>query len=86
MENEEITNSNVMQTDFARKERMAFLAAVPRENLPDAKTRRRVLPGKKVLPDLPEATSTRERGKSQSDQRQPLWTQAWHFLKWTFSR
>ena len=86
MENEEITNSNLMQTDFARKERMAFLAAVPRENLPNAKTSRRVSSSNKALPDLPEAASTRERGRSQLDQRQPRWVQAWHLLKWAFGK
>ena len=86
MENEEITNSNLMQTDFGRKERMAFLAAVPRENLPDAKTSRRVSSGNKVLSDLPEATSIRKSRKSQSNQRKPRWVQAWHLLKWAFGK
>lgn len=86
MENEEITNSNLMRTDFARKERMAFLAAVPRENLPSATTPRRASSGKNVLPDLQKTSSLGENGRSQSDQRQPPWVQVWHFLKWAFWR
>lgn len=86
MENEEITNSNLMQTDFARKERMAFLAAVPRENLPDAKTSRQVSSGNKASPALTEATSIRKSRKPQSDQRQPRWVQVWQFLKWAIGK